>query len=39
MIGPLVAVDVDHLGEPAEKKDECPSHVDDMNRNVLTIKQ
>ncbi len=39
VIGPLVALDVDHLGQPAEQQHERPPHVDDVDRNVLTIEQ
>jgi hypothetical protein len=39
VIGPLVSIDMDDLSQSTEKKTNRASHIDDMNRNVLTIKK
>jgi hypothetical protein len=38
VIGPLVALDMDDLSQAAEQKDEGSPYVDNVDRNVLTIK-
>jgi hypothetical protein len=39
VIRPLVALDMNYFGQPAEKKNECPAHVDHVDRYVLTVEQ
>ena len=39
VVGPLVALDVDHFGQPTEQQPKRPPHIDDVNRDVLTIEQ
>ena len=39
VIGPLAVFDVNHFGQPAEQQHKRPTHVDHVNRNVLTIEQ
>ncbi len=39
VVGPLAVFDLNHLGQPPQQQHKCPTHVDDVNRDILTIEQ